>query len=200
MNAKDFSNAIGEVGEKYVTEAIIYQRKRKKHSWNKWIAAAACVCLILVGMFPLFNNQPGASPFVLTAYALESDNEVSTSTISEGESAPVSLFESKSGLKGFVFSCVINESWHPSAITIIPENKFSEHLGEIAGLPMENGRHYYYFIPEQTETAPYNFMLSYTDTSNNTVYEFHISIDESERGYMATIEQILSFEQKLQEK
>lgn len=193
MNAKDFSNAIGEVGEKYVTEAIVYQCKQKKHSRNKWIAAAACVCLILVGMFPLFNNQPGASPFVLTAYALENGNEVSASAISEGESAPVSLFESKSGLKGFVFSCVINESWHPSAITMIPENKFSEHLGEIAGLPMENGRHYYYFIPEQTETAPYNFTFSYTDTSDNTVYEFRISIDESESGHRAVIENIVVY-------
>lgn len=199
MSAEVFSDAMGLIGEKYIMEAITYQRKRKRHSWGKWIAAAACVCLVLAGILPLLHNQPGVSPFVLTAYAVENDNSISASTICEGECTPVSLFESKDGLKGFVFSHVINESWYPSAISIIPENKFSEHLEEIAGLPMENGRHYYYFVPEQAEAAPYNFMLSYTDTSNNTVYEFRISIGEGELGYMATIEQIVSFEQKLQE-
>ena len=193
MNADAFSDAMNEISEKYINEVLNFKKRNPKSRWIKLGAVAACLCLVLAGLFPIFN-QPGTSPFVLTAYAMESDNSVSASTIREGESAPVSLFESKSGLKGFVFSCVINESWHPSAITIIPENKFSEHLGEIAGLPMENGRHYYYFIPEQAETAPYSFILSYADTSNNTVYEFHITIDERENGYSAVIESIIVLE------
>lgn len=193
MNAETFSDAMNEISEKYINEVLNFKKRNRKLLWLKWGAVAACLCLVLAGLFP-FINQPGASPFVLTAYALESDNSISASTIREGESAPVSLFESKSGLKGFVFSYAINESWHPSAITIIPENKFSKHLGEIAGLPMENGRHYYYFVPEQAEAAPYNFMLSYTDTSNNTIYEFHITIDERENGYSAVIESIIAHE------
>ena len=197
MNAKDFSNAIGEVGEKYVTEAITYQHKRKRHSWIKWIAAAACVCLVLSGIFPLFHNQPGVSPFVLTAYAVESDNSISAAIMQEGASVPISLFETDSGIKGFVFSYDNTEPEQSSSISVMTDGTFPGVVNEIVGLDLNKDSHYLFYVPDQTQAAPYSLMIPHLE--NDMVCEFHISIDETDSGYIATIEQIVSVEKKMKE-
>ena len=46
MNAEQFSSALGKVNDKYIMEAITYERK-KKSGWLKWGAIAACFGLIL---------------------------------------------------------------------------------------------------------------------------------------------------------
>ena len=46
MNAAQFSYALGKVNDKYIMEAITYERK-KKSGWLKWGAAAACLCVII---------------------------------------------------------------------------------------------------------------------------------------------------------
>lgn len=46
MNAEQFSSALGKVNDKYIMEAITYERK-KKSGWLKWGAMAACFGLIL---------------------------------------------------------------------------------------------------------------------------------------------------------
>lgn len=45
MNAAQFSHALGKVNDKYIMEAITYERK-KKSGWLKWGAVAACLCLV----------------------------------------------------------------------------------------------------------------------------------------------------------
>ncbi len=45
MNAAQFSSALGKVNDKYIMEAITYERK-KKSGWLKWGAMAACIGLI----------------------------------------------------------------------------------------------------------------------------------------------------------
>lgn len=60
MNAKKFSDAMSELDDKYIDEAINYKKKVKKsrkktnkHSLIKWGAMAACLCLIVAGVFTL---------------------------------------------------------------------------------------------------------------------------------------------------
>ena len=45
MNAKEFSEAINEVDDKYYEEAANYQYK--KPLWLKWGAMAACLCVLI---------------------------------------------------------------------------------------------------------------------------------------------------------
>lgn len=47
MNAKDFSVALSNVRDEYVTEALTYKTVRKKRGWIKWGTIAACVCLMV---------------------------------------------------------------------------------------------------------------------------------------------------------
>lgn len=68
MNAKKFSEAMSEIDNKYLDETICYKKKRRtialKNSWVKWGAVAACVGLLCIGGFSLFNifqNPPQAS-------------------------------------------------------------------------------------------------------------------------------------------
>jgi hypothetical protein len=55
MNTKLFSEAISEVSDKYYEEAANYHCK--KHGWIKWSAMAACLCLIISGMYLLRPND-----------------------------------------------------------------------------------------------------------------------------------------------
>lgn len=57
MNDKKFSDAMSEVDSKYVEEAINYKRTKKKPSWMKWGAMAACFVLGLAIGIPMLKNQ-----------------------------------------------------------------------------------------------------------------------------------------------
>lgn len=66
MNSKKFSEAMNEMDNKYVAEAIRYKKKGKKPVWVKWGAMAACLCLLIGGavMYQNLNAppRPGAGP------------------------------------------------------------------------------------------------------------------------------------------
>ena len=47
MNAKKFSDAMSELDNKYIDEALNYKKKAKKPFWIKWGVIAACLCLIV---------------------------------------------------------------------------------------------------------------------------------------------------------
>lgn len=54
MTTKKFSNALGNISEDYINEAVTYTPKRKKNTWVKWAAIAASLSLIVIGGF--FGN------------------------------------------------------------------------------------------------------------------------------------------------
>ena len=47
MTTKKFSNALGNIGENYIDEAITYTAKKKANPWLKWEAFATCLCLVV---------------------------------------------------------------------------------------------------------------------------------------------------------
>ena len=73
MNAKKFSDAMSELDNKYIDEALNYKKKvkkkMKKHNWAKWGTMAACLCLVVVGAFvvPHFigNNTSNTLPPII---------------------------------------------------------------------------------------------------------------------------------------
>lgn len=81
MKTKTFSNALGEIGDQYVSEAISYSAAKKKNMWMKWGAMAACLCLVVVGAFMAPNligdqnvEQPMGQGF-FNAVVLEIEND-----------------------------------------------------------------------------------------------------------------------------
>ena len=62
MNAKKFSDAMSELNNKYIDEAIHYKKKTKKHGWMKWVAMAACIAVaILAGVRMITPEKNGLS-------------------------------------------------------------------------------------------------------------------------------------------
>lgn len=42
MNIKKFLDAMGELDDRYIEEALFYKKQRKKFGWMKCVTAAAC--------------------------------------------------------------------------------------------------------------------------------------------------------------
>lgn len=201
MTRKTISDAVTNISAEYIEKAADFHvtKKSKKIRWGKWIAAAACVCLVLMGILQPFSHQPGASPFVLTAYALDNDNRLSSVVMQEGEKAPVSMFETESGLWGFVFSYTTDDFEQPISISIVNEDQqltADEKIEAISGIEMDNTQKYIFFIPPQNETAPYRVPFTIQDEDNNTVLLLTLLIEQSENGYTSRIYEMTSYPRK----
>lgn len=62
MNQKLFSQAMTEISDKYYEEAARYQCGHKRTLWMKWGAAAAGLCLMVLGTAMLLNHSMPDSP------------------------------------------------------------------------------------------------------------------------------------------
>ena len=194
MSTDRFTAAMGYIDDDLISDAVTYMPKKKSPvRWMKWVAVAACFCLIVGLSAPGLFKDPSVGglesnttitdakpqeesklgiivPLVLTAYAMESDNDVSAALLQEGESVPVSLFETDNGIKGFVFSYDITTPGQTSSVSIMTEGEFHEIIYEIAGIEMDKEKNYIYFIPEQSKTTPYFLMIPYSDIEKDMVY------------------------------
>lgn len=63
MNTKVFSEAMGEINEKYLVEAVQYQKKDNPHGWVMWGTLAVCLILCLIvslnGSLTRYSRQEG---------------------------------------------------------------------------------------------------------------------------------------------
>lgn len=74
MNSKKFSEAMSEIDSKYIDEAFHYQKKSgKKHSWTKWGALAACLCLALGTAFTVPKHM---QPYNFEMQQFQPDNPI----------------------------------------------------------------------------------------------------------------------------
>ena len=221
MSTDRFTAAMGYIDDDLISDAVTYMPKKKSLvRWMKWVAVAACICLVIGLSFPGLFKDPSVGglesntiitdakpeeaeskfgvlfPLILTAYAVENDNTVSTALLQEGESVPVSLFETDNGIKGFVFSYDITTPGQTSSVSIMTEGEFPGIIYEITGIEMDKEKNYIYFIPEQSKTTPYFLMIPYSDIEEDMVYEYHLIIEEDEFGYIATVDHVVTHERK----
>ena len=78
MNAKKFSDAMSELDNKYVEEALNYKKKAKKPGWIKWGAMAACLAIVLAFSVILAPFNGGMA---VTAYAYGTDEEITAAGV-----------------------------------------------------------------------------------------------------------------------
>lgn len=76
MTTNKFSAALGNIGDRYIDEAIAYTAKREKKAWAKWVPLAACLLLVIMGGVwgniwhsPDVPDDNIVSYFVITAHA-----------------------------------------------------------------------------------------------------------------------------------
>ena len=63
MKNEKMLHAIGQIDDELIYGAVndVKAGQPKKHGWHKWMAMAACLCLVVVGMFSMVNFQGGTS-------------------------------------------------------------------------------------------------------------------------------------------
>ena len=103
MNSRKFSEAMSELGSKYVDEAVNYKKKVKKPGWVKWGAVAACLAAVIaIGMFipwqttdPTPPDQTGevtAETSNLNIYCLSERNVIEAKSV-EVSNTPKDIFD-----------------------------------------------------------------------------------------------------------
>lgn len=112
MQVKQFSDAMGEVNERYVTEALTY-RKACRPAWVRWSAAAAC--LVLAAVLLAAGMLAPLAGMTVTAYAAGTDAEIPSAgaafaagTIHEDGTPggyPLMFYLKGSGIETVRFSC-----------------------------------------------------------------------------------------------
>ena len=81
MSIPKMAKAMGCIDDDLVSGAVEYKRTKKKNSWMKWGAMAACLCLVIIGAFMAPNligdqnvEQPMGQGF-FNAVVLEIEND-----------------------------------------------------------------------------------------------------------------------------
>lgn len=112
MQVKQFFDAMGEVNERYVQEALTYKKARRP-VWVWWGAAAAC--LVLAAVLLAAGILSPLAGMTVTAYAAGTDAEIpsagaafATGTINEDGTLsgyPLMFYLKGSGIEKVRFSC-----------------------------------------------------------------------------------------------
>lgn len=76
MTAERFSNALGDIAEGYIAEALTYTARKKRAVWLRWGAVAACLCLTvgtIFGVGLLIRDDVGNTGGTITDSVLPMD-------------------------------------------------------------------------------------------------------------------------------
>ena len=83
MKRTKISETIGNIDSMYVNEAITYtpiakSKKSFRKTWGKWVAMAACLCLLVTGgsiLGALSDKDPNTNlnPLIISVYAQNDD-------------------------------------------------------------------------------------------------------------------------------
>lgn len=186
MNKEDMYNGISGISSEYLDEADAYKTP-KRVSWKRWIAAAACVCLLVAGSVSLLQGQKPVSPFVMTAYAMGTDGELIGTPIEINHGAPMTQVELSTGKGGFLFSVDLEDKNEESQMNpfILVEGTRSAEIEEVINKYTEkNGKAYFYFVPNEEvdkDGSIIGVRLGYTKPDNSTIiYVLQIIKDNGE--------------------
>lgn len=200
MKTEEFSAALGEIDISYVEEVVNYKATHKGKRLV-WKLAAACIAVVVltIGILPLRSRTNAADQsFVLMAYASD-NNVVMENELQEGKSVPISYFETKNGLRGFVFAYTKSNPRDISSISVMTEGEFPGVIEEIIGLELDKHKNYTLYIPKQGDDFPYSFMIPHTDEATNKVVFIYLLVEKTEDGYSAVIERTDEFERNFRE-
>ena len=206
MTPEKMMDAISGISDKYVekyavVEPVKHDRLNRMIIQRKWVyrlCAYLAVIAIAVGVPMLSNTVPQQYPFILTAYALDSDSTLIAQNLTDSIQIPVSLLETKDGAKGFLFSV---DSANQSEVSspLIYSAKSGEQMAdgscEIPNAHFESGKHYFFFVGQRIEDFV-NVSFVCSDAEVGVTYEVTIDITEKDNGYFAELNRLNVFSTK----
>lgn len=152
MKKEDIYNGISGIRSEYLEEADAYKAPKRVH-WKRWIAVAACFCLLICAAIPLFDGGNTESPFVITAYAANENGEMVGTPIKINQGAPMTQVELSTGNGGFLFSVDMedkNAESRMNPITFVEGRPGRAEIEEvIRNYTEKKGKTYFYFVPDK---------------------------------------------------
>lgn len=170
MKTELFSEALGEVRDCYIEEAIRYQRSLQKRRLARWGISAACLALLLAAcsLFLPFRRK-----MTVTVYARGTDEEItaagavlSTGTISDSgkmEGKPLMFYLSGEDIASVRFSC------KNQLLTFTDWTEKREEYGKAGNFTVDYGEdqsEYYYLT---IDWIPDTIIRELTDNPSSTV-------------------------------
>lgn len=61
MKGKRILNALGNVDDSYIEEAAPGKSRKARYGWVKWVSAAACLCIVLMGVLVFRGEEQSAA-------------------------------------------------------------------------------------------------------------------------------------------
>lgn len=171
MNSKKFSEAMSELDNKYIDEAIHYKKKRDKNPLGiKLGAIAACVAIVIAisGILAPFSGG-----MIVSAYAYGTDEEITTAgvvmnsgTISdtgEMKGHPLMFYLSGKDIVSVRFSCKNQQ------INFVDWTEKRDEYGNAQNFTVSYGEdesEYYYLV---IDWVPNAIIRELTDNENSTI-------------------------------
>lgn len=170
MKKEDMYNAVSGINPDILDRTDAYMAKKnapKIFHWKRWIAAA-CLCLLVAGSISLFPEKKSISPFVITAYAMEADGEMTGTPIEINQTASMTKIELPSGMNGFLFSVDLDDKNAESNVyDLCLDPAVHNNIEELYSITEEKGKDYFYFTPVEAEDVDGN-IVGITVTSSKT--------------------------------
>ena len=200
-------DAVGGISDKYiekyaVVEPVKHDRLNRIVIRRKWVyRLCACIAAIVIAVcigIPVLNNPVPQYSFVLTAYALDNNNDVIAQNLTDSIQLPVSLLEMAEGSKGFLFSMDGTSRNDPPSLAIVTAGAYEYGINppdEISGVHLEPGKQYFFFVGQDVEDFE-NVSFFYSDEETGSSFEICIDIAETENGYSASLRELRSFPTK----
>ncbi len=183
MKSMILLEAVGNIKDSYVNGALDETlkeapRSRKPARRRLWIAAAACLCLIIGGFLYMHAQGAQSAPgFAITAYAKSQGSENAEALLLKlSKRIPISKFDTETGESIFAFSYETADPDHPAVsafvndepiVTIVSDGSyytesatslFSEGsitFAGITGIKEQKGNIYVYYHPDTNSQLPY---------------------------------------------
>ncbi len=202
MKVPKIATAMGYIDNELISNAVEYKPTKRHFSLRtKWTAVAACLVLVAVvmGIFAMFN-QTNTSPFVLTAYAMGTENKTVGNVMELGKSVPISTISTSTGKECFVFSCDKADYDSDTKVTIlmksnlfdddtVPTDEYDKYdLSEFDELATDSTKHYFVGILGETNYDGYSFPLYMGETQDGVSNQnYSILIMKNENDYTALL-------------
>ena len=202
MNTINLLEAVGQVNESYIS-ALLEEKPGRSHSLTRrrlWIAAAACLCLIIGGL--IYMHVKGEQPtlgFAITAYAKSQDGEgIDEVILKLSEPVPVDAFYNDNGQPIFVFSFPADSTNPRIGLPFLLDYRVNSYpylsfddLRNITGIEEQPEYLFFYYLPDIKEQPPYNFFMNIAGADENSYATYaYLKITKAEKKYSVELVEI----------
>lgn len=183
--------SLNYIDDIFISDAIFHKtvRRSDKLQKNKIVKIAVCLVFLsaILGCASFFNTQNHSLPFSLKVYGESEKGEVQAIDMEIDKKIPIDLFETKSGVKGFVFSYDKPDKNVPSAVAIVSEGDYDGIEEEILKMADDSTQNYIFYVPNEYDNTPIEQSFFVSGFEKDILYEIHLIINKEGDKYYVNL-------------